>query len=86
MIGSMNQTERRRIDGLSIKPGPAQSGVGPRPGVTTTVRSVGGVILGADTLWAFILLLLVIPLAARLYGKRNVILKALFPIIARALR
>ena len=81
MIGFINQTERRRIDGLSIKSGPTQSG-----GVVTTVRSVGGVILGADTLWAFILLLLVIPLAARLYGKRNVVLKALFPIVAQVLR
>ncbi len=81
MIGSMNQTERRRIDGLSIKPGPTQSG-----GVVATVRSVGGVIQGANTLWAFILLLLVIPLAVRLYGKRNVILKALFSMVARALR
>ncbi len=84
MIGSVDQTERRRIDGLSVKPGPTQSGT--LATAVTTVRSVGGVILGADTLWAFILLLLVIPLAARLYGKRNVILKALFPIIARVLR
>ncbi len=80
MIGSMNQAERRRIDGLSIKPGPTQSGTAP-----TIVRSVGGVIQGADTLWAFILLLLVIPLAVILYGKRNVILKALSPLVARAL-
>ena len=83
MIRSMNQTERRQIDGLSIKPGPTQSGLA---NPVTTVRSVGGVIQGANTLWAFILLLLVIPLAVRLYGKRNVILKALFPIIARVLR
>ena len=84
MIGSINQSERKRIDGLSIKPGPTQSGT--LATTVTTVRSVGGVILGADTLWAFILLLLVIPLAVRLYGKRNVILKALFPMVARALR
>ncbi len=84
MIGFISQTERRQIDGLSIKPGPTQSGGAAT--TITTVRSVGGVILGADTLWAFILLLLVIPLAARLYGKRNVILKALFPLVAQVLR
>ena len=65
---------KRRVDGLSFKAGPTQSGSPPTP--TPTPLPVGGEIVGIDTLSVFLskywilILLLLIPVAFALYKKR----------------
>ncbi len=88
-LGDMNimaigRIRTRRVDALSIKRGPTQSGAVPQ--VTTRAGSVGGVILATDVLWAAIVLLLVIPLATILYGRRKAVLRLLAPALSRFVR
>jgi hypothetical protein len=68
---------KRKVDGLSFKPGPTQSGAAPTP----TSYPVGGEIVGIDTLSVFLsrywplMLILLIPVAFALYKKRSAIPK-----------
>jgi len=72
----------RRIQALTLKSGPTQSGV--------EVTPVGGEMVPADKLsvflsssWMLILLILVLPIAFILYRKRDVTLKILTPLVSR---
>ncbi|MFB3890335.1 MAG: hypothetical protein ACE14S_12675 [Candidatus Bathyarchaeia archaeon] len=66
---------KRRVDGLTFKPGPTRSGAFP------TSPPVGGEIVGVDVVSVFIskywllMLLLLIPLAYALYKKRSALPK-----------
>ncbi|MEM2099329.1 MAG: hypothetical protein QXU99_06280 [Candidatus Bathyarchaeia archaeon] len=67
---------KRKVDGLSFKTGPTQSGIAPTPTPTPTSLPVGGEIVGIDTLAVFLskywplLLLLLVPIAFALYKRR----------------
>jgi hypothetical protein len=72
---------KRKVDGLSFKAGPTQSGLISSPPPTTPPPTVGGEIIDVNTLavllsryWLLILVLL-IPLALVFYKKRTAIPK-----------
>ena len=72
----------RRIQALTLKSGPTQSGV--------EVTPVGGEMVPVDKLsvflsssWILILLILILPVAFILYRKRDVTLKILSPLVSR---
>jgi hypothetical protein len=70
---------KRKVDGLSFKAGPTQSGATPTP--TPTAFPVGGEVVGIDTLSVFLstywplIVALMIPLAFAFYKKRSAIPK-----------
>jgi len=69
---------RRRIDGLSVKPGPTESGEVGRP------ISVGGVVLPpVNYLVLGLLLLLVLSIAVLFYKKRDAVLRFFAPALSR---
>jgi hypothetical protein len=66
---------RRRVDGLSVKPGPT-IGLG--------TRTVGGVVLPAvNYLLVGLLLLLVLSMAFLFYRKRDAVLRFFAPFLTR---
>ncbi len=75
----------KRIQALTVKSGPTESGSGGYNGGT-----VGGEMLPVDKLsvflsssWILILLILILPVAFILYRKRDVTLKILSPLANR---
>jgi len=68
---------RRRVDGLSVKPGPTVSGF-------AQPKSVGGVILPpVNYLLIGLLLLLVLSMAVLFYKKRDAVLRFFAPFLTR---
>ena len=71
----MRFMSRRRVDGLSVKPGPTQSG---------GERVVGGVVLPpVNYLLIGLLLLLVLSMAVLFYKKRDAVLRFFAPFLTR---
>lgn len=71
----MRFVSRRQVDGLSLKPGPTQSGV---------VERVGGVILPpVNYLLVGLLLLLVLSMAFLFHKKRDAVLRFFAPFLIR---
>jgi len=70
---------KRKVDGLSFKAGPTQSGASPT--ATPTSFPVGGEIVGVDTVSVFLstywllIVILLIPHGFALYKKRSAIPK-----------
>lgn len=64
----------RRVDGLSFKAGPTESGRGPSDAVGGEMVDINVVAVFLSRYWLLILILL-IPLAVVLYKKRSVIPK-----------
>lgn len=74
-----------RVEALSIKRGPTESGIAPPPHTP-----VGGELIPIDKLsvflsnfWLLIILILFLPAVIMFYRKRNVLLKFLSPLIFR---
>ena len=71
----MRLQSRRRVDGLSVKPGPT-IGLG--------TKTVGGVVLPAvNYLLIGLLLLLVLSVALLFYKKRDMVLRFFAPFLTR---
>lgn len=76
---------KTKVEGLSVKAGPTESGVGPSPSPTPSPTPnptpVGGQIVPIDKFSVFLsqygllLLILLIPLAFVLYKKRSMVLR-----------
>ena len=87
----MRSTQQRygRVEALTIKPGPSESGFVPSPPPPTPV---GGELIPIDKLsvflsnfWLLIVLILLLPAMILFYKKRNLVLKFLAPLILRFL-
>ena len=79
-----------RVEALTVKPGPTESGVAPPSPPPPT--PVGGELIPIDKLsvflsnfWLLIILILLLPAVIIFYRKRNVLLKFLSPLIFRFL-
>jgi len=78
---------RNRVQALSVKPGPVQSGAPPPPSPNVPV---GGEMLPVDKLsvflanyWVLVVLVLLLPIALVLYKKREMALNLLTPLLSR---
>ena len=79
-----------RVEALTVKPGPTESGAVPISPPPPT--PVGGELIPIDKLsvflsnfWLLIILILLLPAVIIFYRKRNVLLKFLSPLIFRFL-
>ncbi|MCP8311126.1 MAG: hypothetical protein L6M37_01585 [Candidatus Methylarchaceae archaeon HK02M1] len=70
---------KRRVNALSLKPSPTESGLGGAP--TEPSTPVGGELLPAVSQYWLLILLLLLPLGLLLYKKRS----TLFPWIVKLL-
>ncbi|MGA2239240.1 MAG: hypothetical protein ABSG74_08520 [Candidatus Bathyarchaeia archaeon] len=82
----MGRSRNSRVEALTLKPGPTQSGaVQPPP-----QPPVGGEMLPVDKLsvflsnyWILVVLVLLLPVAMVFYKKREMALKLLTPLLSR---
>jgi len=83
----LRSTQQRygRVEALTIKPGPTESGV-----VQPPYTPVGGELIPIDKLsvflsnfWLLVVLILLLPAMILFYRKRNLVLKFISPIIFR---
>ncbi|MCP8312343.1 MAG: hypothetical protein L6M37_05275 [Candidatus Methylarchaceae archaeon HK02M1] len=72
---------KRRVDALSLKSGPTESGEVVAPIEPST--PVGGELLPAVSQYWLLILLLLLPLSFLLYKKRNVLLPWILRLIIR---
>jgi hypothetical protein len=84
----LHRSRVSRVDALSLKSGPTQSGVAPQP--PPLHPPVGGEMFAADKLsvfmsnyWLAVILLLLLPLAVLFYKKRELALRLLAPLLLR---
>jgi len=83
----LGRSRNRRVEALTLKPGPTQSGVVGQP---PPPQPVGGEMLPVDKLsvflsnyWILVVLVLLLPVALVLYKKREMALKLLTPLLSR---
>jgi hypothetical protein len=81
----LHRSRVSRVDALSLKPGPTQSG-----NIAQPPPPVGGEMFAADKLsvfmsnyWLAVILLLLLPLAVLFYKKRELALRLLAPLLLR---
>jgi len=81
----LHRSRASRVDALSLKSGPTQSGI-----IVHPPPPVGGEIFAADKLsvfmsnyWLAVILLLLLPLAVLFYKKRELALRLLAPLLLR---
>ena len=74
----------RRIQALTVKQGPTESGgeASPTP-VAGEMLPVDKISVFLSSSWILILLILIVPVAFILYRKRDVTLKILTPLVSR---
>jgi len=73
----------RRIQALTVKSGPTESGLPPRTPVAGELVPIDKLSVFLSSSWILILLILVLPIAYVLYRKRDVTLKILTPLVSR---
>lgn len=84
----LRRSKVTRVEAITLKPGPAQSGGIPTP--PPVHPPVGGEMFAADKLsvfmsnyWLAVILLLLLPLAVLFYRKRDLASKVLKPLLLR---
>jgi len=82
----LGRSRNSRVEALTLKPGPTQSGGVEQP----PPQPVGGEMLSVDKLsvflsnyWILVVLVLLLPVALVLYKKREMALKLLTPLLSR---
>jgi hypothetical protein len=82
----LGRSRSSRVEALTVKPGPTQSGGVAQP----APQPVGGEMLPVDKLsvflsnyWTLVVLVLLLPVALVLYKKREMALKLLTPLLSR---